>query len=185
MARLITIMKVVSHRLSTSQVVSMALLWATQSCTDARDTEPHVPARPGAYQPDGGGALIAEDDACDRVTAAEDEARSNLGCDEADRAACPAYIRPPSGDACFMYDEASVDGCVEFFGKLLNCAELETRSCIVISQFDATLPGCEPAGQGGAGGEGGAVAAGGEGGESGAASAGAPGAAGAGGQGGA
>ena len=142
MRRELTVRSPAFFRLRSLLALTLAAFGAAQACTESRDTEPYVPARGGAFQPDGGGALIAEAEACERVAQAEDDARAALGCAPAQRADCPEYVRPPGAAACYRYDEATVDGCVAFYDSLLTCDELTTRRCIVAAVHDDSLPGC-------------------------------------------
>jgi len=130
------------------------------SCTPSEDTEPYVPSSEGAVQPGGDGAVLPEAEACQRIAAAEDEARDRLGCDAPERAACPSYIRPAGGSGCYEYRKASVEGCEAAYADAESCA---FAPCIVVAVENAALRTCEQSGVGGArtGGAGGGEAVGG------------------------
>jgi hypothetical protein len=130
------------------------------SCTSTHDNADVVPAEPGAFQPDAGGALIDEATACAALTKAESKARSTLGCDAVPRA-CPSYIRPAGGEGCFLYDQASLSGCSALFDSFTSCDDFERHPCVVTAESR-----CGAGGEGGASGLAGAggVSAGGAGG---------------------
>ena len=137
------------------------------SCTSTPDTADVVPALPGAFQPDAGGPLIDEATACAKLSQAESKSRSALGCDPLKRD-CPAYIRPAGGADCFLYSQASVDGCSELYASFSSCDQFEQRPCLVTAVSNCVLV-VGAGGQGGAGSSsdastaGGATAAGGAG----------------------
>ncbi|HWZ87263.1 MAG TPA: hypothetical protein VNW92_00385 [Polyangiaceae bacterium] len=142
-------------RLSSSLCVSLVVAVLAASCTSSHDTADVVPAPPGAFQSDAGGKLIDEATACAELTQAESSARAALGC-AAPMRDCPAYIRPAGGAGCFLYDEASVAGCVDQFNTFGTCDAFDARPCLVtaVSHCDS--------GAGGAGGQSGTAAGGAE-----------------------
>jgi hypothetical protein len=154
-----------------SNLLCLAALAAVlaASCTSTHDTADVVPSLPGAFQPDAGGKLIAETTACSELTKAESAARAALGCDMVTRD-CPSYIRPAGGADCFVYDQASVNGCENLYQSFTTCDEFDQRPCLVtaVSQCDGTNSGSggaggqsggETAGQAGTAGEAGAAGA--------------------------
>ena len=40
------------------------------------------------------------------------------------------------------YDGATVDGCVEFYGGLLECSELNGETCVVTPYYGSEPAGC-------------------------------------------
>jgi hypothetical protein len=143
-------------RLSSLLCVSLVVAVLAASCTSTHDTADVVPPLPGAFQSDAGGKLIDEATACAELTQAESSARAALGCDAPMRD-CPAYIRPAGGAGCFLYDEASVAGCVDHFNSFGSCDAFDARPCLVtaVSRCDAV-----DSGAGGAGGQSGSAAGG-------------------------
>jgi uncharacterized membrane protein YgcG len=115
------------------------------SCSSVKDTEATVPSQRGAVQPDGGGALVTEADACDKLTKAEKQARAALSCPAVTRE-CPGYIRPAGNDACYLYDQASIDGCTTLFRQFTSCEDFALHPCLISA---SSL--CDT-GEGGAGG---------------------------------
>jgi hypothetical protein len=103
------------------------------SCASTHDTADVVPSPPGAVQPDAGGKSVDEATACAKVSGAESSARAALSCDPVVRT-CPNYIRPAGSDACFVYDEASVNGCVTLFNSFTSCAEFDQQPCLVTAE---------------------------------------------------
>jgi hypothetical protein len=136
------------------------------SCTKSEDTEPFVPAQEGAFQPEGGGDLISEEEACDRIAEAESEARERLSCNPELVGECPGYIRPGAGSGCYEYSASSVAACEEAYDASRSCAQLQR--CVVSATLNLELETCQQAGEGGAAGAGGGGGAlGGAGGEAG------------------
>src|SRR5262245_45303717 len=96
-------------------VALLALVVSAGSCTGKDADQPSVPARPGAEQPPGGGNTLSEDEACRRLTDAEEQQRRRLACPALDRPPCPYYVRP-AGTGCWTYDERSVNACEDHVG---------------------------------------------------------------------
>jgi hypothetical protein len=120
-------------RLSSLLCATVLAAIAGASCTSTNDTADVVPSLPGAVQPDAGGKSVDETTACAKVTGAESSARAALSCDPVVRT-CPNYIRPAGSAACFVYDEASVDGCVTLFNSFTSCAEFDQQPCLVTAE---------------------------------------------------
>jgi hypothetical protein len=126
------------------------------SCTKSEDTEPLVPAMQGAKQPDGGGNLIGEDEACERLSSAAKAAYKRVGCDAPELLDCPAFVRPGGGSGCYQYSEESVASCEQSYKDASSCLELSP--CAATAVLDEALPTCEGlpgSSLGGAGGGGG------------------------------
>jgi hypothetical protein len=126
---------------------------AFASCSDSFEKAKPVPAKPGIVQPDSGGNLLGEDEACQRVTAAEEARRRSLMCNALSHAACPVYVRP-AGTGCWRYSESSVAACEAAIGDFTSCLDFDEHRC-VITAFPADAPSCSGSGAGGGGGEGG------------------------------
>jgi hypothetical protein len=138
-------------RWSTWLCVSLVSAVLAASCTSAPDMADVVPALPGAFQPDAGGPLVDEVTACTKLSQAESGARAALGCDPVTRA-CPVYIRPAGGADCFLYSQASLDGCSELYDSFSSCDQFEQRPCLVTAVSTCIVAE-------GAGGQGGAASA--------------------------
>jgi hypothetical protein len=132
------------------------------SCTSSEDTEPYVPAVSGATQPEADGELIGEEEACDRLKSAAEEAYERLGCPEPSFAGCPAFVRPAGGSGCYEYSEGSVEACEAAYEAADSCRSLSP--CLATAVPNAELPSCEHLGvpAGGGAGAGGAGAGGAE-----------------------
>lgn len=131
------------------------LLYA--SCTTAEDTEPYVPAVSGATQPDPDDDLIDEDEACDRLRSAAEDAYDRLRCPEPAFPDCPSFLRPGGGSGCYEYSAGSVEACEEAYEEASSCRTL--APCVATAVLNAELPSCEQVvvpGAGGAGNAGGA-----------------------------
>jgi hypothetical protein len=151
----------------TSLLVALTGLPLYASCTTSEDTEPYVPAREGASQPQGKGDLLSEDDACAVLRKAAKDAYSRLHCD-AELAECPGFLRPGGGNGCYEYYSDSIDTCQKSYDDATSCRTLSP--CLATAVRNDDLPTCEmvDSGTGGAAGAG-PVAVGGAGGVSGAA----------------
>ncbi|MDF3069363.1 MAG: hypothetical protein K0R38_4964 [Polyangiaceae bacterium] len=137
------------HLLLVSALVGLAVV---SSCTKSEDTEPFVPASEGAIQPEGGGTLLTEEEACGRLLDAYAAARKSLGCPGPKLSECPGFLRPGGGNACYQYSERSVEACEEAYDDAFSCQSLSP--CIVTAERNDALPTCELPGSG-AGGMGG------------------------------
>ncbi len=158
-----------------------AVLPVYLSCTKDPDTEPFVPALPGATQPvNDGGSLISEEEACQRLLAAATAAYEDRNC-SFDHAACPDFIRPAGASGCYEYSEESVEACEEAYDSAgTSCSNL--GPCFATAVQNTSLPTCqlvEVPGVGGAPGSGGAGGESAAAGNSGVGTSGAPGEAGA------
>ncbi len=129
--------------------LGLGALATAASCTSVKDDEDYVPSQPGAVQPTASGTQLSESAACERLTNAEDDARSALRCKPASHS-CPADIRPAGGADCFMYDEGSIDACAELYQDFTSCDAFDQRPCLITATSS-----CAEAGEGGQGGEGG------------------------------
>jgi hypothetical protein len=112
------------------------------SCTTSEDTEPLVPAAQGAKQPEGGGNLIDESAACDRLRSAAEAAYKRVGCDAPELADCPAFVRPAGGSGCYQYSETSVSSCEQSYKDADTCQDLSL--CVAVAVLDDSLATCEP-----------------------------------------
>jgi hypothetical protein len=134
-------------------------VWAllVASCTTDEDTEPHVPSMPGGTQPEGSGALLSEEDACERARSAALGAYERLNCDEPTFPECPAFLRPGAGSGCYEYREGSIEACEQAYEDAPSCRSL--APCLVTAEQNLDLDTCEQItppdpGTGGAGGVG-------------------------------
>jgi len=137
------------HSLLLSALVGLSLV---PSCTKSEDTEPFIPASEGATQPEGGGALLTEDDACSRLRTAWAGAQKRLNCAGPVAAECPGFIRPAGGNGCYEYSEDSVEACEKSYKDAFSCSVI--APCVVTAERNDSLPTCEvpSTGEGGAGG---------------------------------
>jgi hypothetical protein len=136
-------------RLSSLLCASLLTAVVAASCTATHDTADVVPPLPGAFQPDAGGKLIDEATACAELVKAETTARTALGCDAA-KHDCTSYVRPAGGADCFLYDNASLDGCAALYDSFTSCAEFDQRPCLLTAESN-----CDSSAGVGAGGAGG------------------------------
>jgi hypothetical protein len=146
-------------RLSSLLCASLLTAVVAASCTSTHDTADVVPSSPGAFQPDAGGKLVDEATACAALVKSESDARAALGCD-AVKHECPSYIRPAGGEGCFLYDQASLDGCAALYQSFTSCDKFDQRTCLLTAESNCDSVDSGAAGAGGqpatgAGGEGG------------------------------
>jgi hypothetical protein len=128
----------------------LAGLLLVPNCTKSEDTEPFVPASEGATQPEGGGALLTEEEACPRLAAALTKARRQLDCSGPELPECPGFLRPAGGNGCYEYSQKSVEACERAYEDAFSCQSL--APCIVTAQRNDSLPSCVSEGETGAGG---------------------------------
>lgn len=119
-----------------------AVLPVYLSCTNDPDTEPFVPALPGATQPvNESGSLISEEDACQRLLAAATAAYEDRHC-SFEHAACPDFIRPAGASGCYEYSEQSVAECEDAYDSAgSSCSSL--GPCFATAVENKSLPTCE------------------------------------------
>jgi hypothetical protein len=150
----------VSHWGRTCLLSALLGLPLFASCTGSEDTEPFVPAVEGARQPQGSGALVSEDDACERLLKAAEAAYERLDCSSPTFPDCPGFLRPGGGSGCYEYFDDSVSACEQTYDQAASCRELSP--CLATAQLNEDLPTCERVGViepvGGAGGAAGAGA---------------------------
>ena len=128
-------------------LVGLAALALAAACTESKDTEDYAPSERGAVQPDAGGTLLSESNACALLKTAEAAARAALSCSALSRA-CPAFIRPAGGEGCFEYSQASVKACEAQYQTFTTCDDFARHPCLL-----SAVSNCESAtGEGGAGG---------------------------------
>ena len=137
----------------TGLVLALSGLPLFASCTSSEDTEPFVPAREGATQPDANGDLLSEDDACAIVHKAAKAAYERFNCD-GEVAECPGFLRPGGGNGCYEYYSDSVTACESAYEDAASCRSLSP--CIVSAKRNDELATCETVDTttGGAGGAG-------------------------------
>jgi hypothetical protein len=122
---------------------------AIASCSGNEDDATPVRARPGITQPEPGGATLDENEACRRITDAEEARRQTLMCDRLVHAPCPVYVRP-AGTGCWTYSEDSVSACEAAIRDYSSCVDFDQRQC-VLSAVRAAEGSCPAVGAGGAG----------------------------------
>ncbi len=135
------------------------------ACEAEEDSEPLVPSKPGAVQPDAGGDAISETKACDRLAKKRQEVWDDFEC-EGEELGCPELLRPFGSDPCerYSYDEDSVDACVEQIGDYTSCEDFSRMPCVVTAIVRA---GADCEGEGGSPGSAGSGGGGGSAGQAG------------------
>jgi hypothetical protein len=124
----------------TGLLLLTAILPVYLSCTTDQDTEPFVPALPGATQPVATGSLLSEREACERLLEAATAAYSEHDC-ELEHAGCPDFVRPAGASGCYQYSEASVEDCESSYAAATSCSNL--APCFVTAIENTSLPECE------------------------------------------
>jgi hypothetical protein len=148
-----------------SLALALGVVPAFVSCATSEDTEPFVPSVQGAMQPDDGGDLISEEDACDRLRTAALDAYERLDCDAPAYPDCPGFLRPGGGSGCYEYRADSVDSCEQAYENAASCRVL--APCLATAELNVELSTCDQPVMDGAGGAGGGSGAGGGGGDAG------------------
>jgi len=101
-------------------------------CAQDPNTQPSVIPPEGIEQPGAdGGATLDATTACERIVAAETDARGRLGCD-APKAphACPDYVRVAGASTCGAYLRSTVDACVTRMSGFQSCSDFDTHPCV-------------------------------------------------------
>jgi hypothetical protein len=124
-----------------SLVLGLGLFPVFTNCANSEDTEPYVPSKQGANQPGGDGALISEDDACERLRSAALSAYEGLGCTAPTYPECPGFVRPGGGSGCYEYREDSVAACEKEYDDATSCSSLSP--CLATAELNLELPSCE------------------------------------------
>jgi hypothetical protein len=97
----------------------------------------------GKYRPPGNGSHITEDAACQALLSAQNARAQALACTTTSYP-CPTLVQVMvGGTVCREYDQGSVQGCVDYYGKQATCEALRaaTDACVA-----ASFEGSEPAG---------------------------------------
>ncbi len=120
-------------------------IWLTASLvtllTCCADDDPAPgPGDDGKFHPPASGQHTSETAACDALQGAFRDQAIALGCTNTVRA-CPGFLRVHYSPDCMEYDQGTVDGCIDFFQNVGDCAALVEDACVLI-----TYPGTEPAG---------------------------------------
>lgn len=82
--------------------------------------------------PPGNGVHVAEASACDALLAGYDQRRQLLNC-TGTVPICPSLLRSKSGAQCLLWDEGSVEGCIDFYEEAKTCEALRDH-------FDRCVP---------------------------------------------
>jgi hypothetical protein len=107
------------------------LAFVTGGCVDDVRVEGVVPAAHGATQPSTNGQVITPEEACSRLTEAEDDARRQLRCPGGAFPGCPERLRLAGSLVCSEIDEGSVDECVKAISEYRSCTDLDSQHCVV------------------------------------------------------
>lgn len=114
-------------------------------CEEAHTTEPTVEARPGIEQVgDADGPLLDEDEACEQLKNALEEAKADNDCDDVSVPQCPELVRPGGSLACVRFAQDSVEGCVERIADYDACGDFVLNACVVVAVVDEMTEGCIP-----------------------------------------
>jgi hypothetical protein len=84
------------------------------------------------FYPAGNGVHVLEAAACDELLAGYDARRQLLNC-TGTVPICPSLMRSMSGAPCLLWDEGSIDGCVDFYEEAKTCEALRDH-------FDRCVP---------------------------------------------
>jgi hypothetical protein len=150
----------VRGRVASLAFVVTAAIVSGGSCS-SREEGTAFPAAPGAQQPGGGGQLLDETTACQRLRAAEESARKRLNCEPLNRAECPYYVRP-AGTGCWKYGEAALAHCEDALDGYEFCTDFVQQPCLLTAEptDPASCPPLPGTGEGGESGIGNAGASG-------------------------
>jgi len=88
------------------------------------------------------GPTLGEAEACEAVHDAYVDRGLEIGCAVTLRE-CPLFVRVPAGDACLLYDEASVERCKSLFASSTTCKELWNNACVPDPVEGSAPKGCD------------------------------------------
>ncbi len=94
----------------------------------------------GKYHPVPNGEHTSETAACAALQEAYRDKAMLLGCTNTVRT-CPGFLRVQYSPDCMEYDLGTVQGCVDYYQSIHDCADLDASGCVLV-----TYPGTEPAG---------------------------------------
>lgn len=99
------------------------------------DTSEATAARPDEPPP------LGEAEACEALTNAYMDHALEIGC-PVTIYTCPNYLRVEQGEACLLYDAASVEQCIALWRATTSCAELATTVCEARAIDGSAPQGC-------------------------------------------
>ena len=136
-------------RKSTWLAIGMAALALTLGCSsddgddnknnnknNNNNTEEHV-ATPN-------GDKIMQQAACEAIVDAINAKAGELRCTVSPPLTCPDYIlQDEEAVSCAMWDEGTVNECVEYIGEYTKCTDIATKPCKLTVYPDTAPTGCE------------------------------------------
>lgn len=79
----------------------------------------------GRYHPPSNGQHETEADACSALSTAYGARFKALSCVGTTRG-CPDFLQSQFGTDCHEYDQGTVQGCIDYYGKQTTCDDLRT-----------------------------------------------------------
>lgn len=96
----------------------------------------------GKLRPPPNGVRISEEQACEAMRTAVDDAARTMNCTKTLRA-CPNFLRVTYTTQCAQFDEGSVQGCVDHWTGITNgCQFLNESDCVVTYYPESAPAGC-------------------------------------------
>jgi hypothetical protein len=95
----------------------------------------------GKVHPPPNGVQITEDEACAMLQGAYQQRAFTLQCSSKTVRTCPGFVRVQYDPDCVLFDQGSVQGCVDHINDIFNCDLLIEDGCLA-----TVYPGTEPAG---------------------------------------
>jgi hypothetical protein len=97
----------------------------------------------GPFEPPGNGQPMGEAEACNALKDAESARRAALSCGPVTSPSCPGYISA-GNEKCSVYDQGTVQGCIDYVSKLTSCDALKPKNCVVKALPGSAPNGCPP-----------------------------------------
>jgi hypothetical protein len=96
---------------------------------------------PNKVYPEPNGQMITEAVACGLMHDAFVQRKMTLNCGVSTTRQCPGFLQVYYDPDCTMYDQGSVQGCVDHYLSILQCDALIEDVCV-----PTNYPGTEPSG---------------------------------------
>ncbi len=135
-----------THLLSGAVLASLLFALAAACSSETSDDDDQTStagggANDGKVRPEPNGVRISEADACAQLRGAFETKVQELACTKTLRP-CPNFLRTTYTPQCSEFDQGSVDGCIEHFNGIFNCAILDESACVVTHYPENAPAGC-------------------------------------------
>jgi hypothetical protein len=129
-------------------MLSLAILASigASACGQAESSEFTASTGPGGgadtrFHPAPNMVHVSEDEACSKLHDAVVNRQFELKCIGTVQQ-CPSMIRSLYSPHCMKYDEGTVNACVEYLGKIMDCQAVGPNQCVLIGYPETAPTGC-------------------------------------------